>query len=25
VRVNGWKDREAAVAEINDSIQRFGG
>ncbi|KAF0279207.1 inorganic diphosphatase [Spiribacter aquaticus] len=25
VRVNGWKDRDAAVAEINDSIQRFGG
>ena len=25
VRVNGWKGRDAAIAEINDSIQRFGG
>lgn len=25
VRVNGWKGYDAAVAEINDSIKRFGG
>ncbi|MEX0387271.1 inorganic diphosphatase [Spiribacter onubensis] len=25
VRVNGWKGYDAAVAEINDSVKRFGG